>query len=250
MFTFTKYEFGYNWAVGYGLLVPLVMAGALGIMALWRAWPRWTSAVAALVVIWAAAGLFIVNVVWGINQPLRLPTERFLESGSGRVLDAGAGSGRAAVGVLLARPMATVIGLDIYQGYWGIDDNTPERFMTNARIAGVADRAEARTGDMRDMPFEDAAFDGVVSAYAIDHLRPEGQVKVVEEVARVLKARGEFLVLIVNVDWLTWLVSPHAVAHHPPQNPARWRALLEQGGFAVEEEGTGPATRYFLARKR
>lgn len=126
---------------------------------------------------------------------------------SARILDAGAGSGRAAVGVLLARPRATVTGLDIYQGYWGIDDNTPERFMTNARLAGAVDRAEARTGDMRDMPFEDAAFDAVVSAYAIDHLRQDGRVKSVA-------------------------------------------TLLEQGGFGVEEEGTRPATLYFLARKQ
>jgi len=68
-------------------------------------------------------------------------------------------------------------------------------------------------------------------------------------VARVLKPRGEFLLLIVNVDWLTWLVSP-PIAHHPPQDPARWRTLLEQGGFVVEEQGTRPATLYFLSRKR
>ena len=181
---------------------------------------------------------------------MELPTARFLASGSGRVLDAGAGSGRAAVGVLLARPGTTVTGLDIYQGFWGIDDNTPDRFMTNARIAGAAGRAEARTGDMRDMPFDAATFDAVVSSYAIDHLREDGKVKAVAEVARVLKPRGEFLLMIVNVDWLAWLFSPHAIAHHPAQDPARWRALLEQGGFVVEEEGTKPATRYLLARKR
>jgi hypothetical protein len=33
------------------------------------------------------------------------------------------------------------------------------------------------------------------------------------------------------------------------QDPAEWRALLGWGGFAVEEEGTQPATRYFFARK-
>jgi SAM-dependent methyltransferase len=141
-------------------------------------------------------------------------------------------------------------GLDIYQGYWGIDDNTAERFMTNARIAGAEGRAEARTGDMRKMPFEDAEFDAVISAYAIDHLRQDGRVKSLAEVARVLKPHGEFLLLIVNVDWLTWLVSPHAISHHPRADPARWRALLADAGFAIDEEGRQPATLYFLARKR
>jgi len=250
MFKSTLYEFGYSWYVSHGLVVPLALAGALGALAVWRGWPRWVRVLAGVVVVWAATGLFVINAVFGINRPMELPTPRFLASGSGRVLDAGAGSGRAAVGVLLARPRATVTGLDIYQGYWGIDDNTPERFLTNARIGGVADRAAARTGDMRDMPFEDGEFDAVVSAYAIDHLRQDGRVKSVAEVARVLKPRGEFLLLIVNVDWLTWLVSPHAIAHHPRQDPTPWRALLEQGGFVVEEQGTRPATLYFLARKR
>ena len=122
--------------------------------------------------------------------------------------------------------------------------------MTNARIAGVADRAEARTGDMRDMPFKDGEFDAVVSADAIDHLRQDGIVKSLAEVARVLNPRGEFLLMIVNVDWVTWIASPQAIAHHRPQDPARWRALLEQGGFVVEEEGRRPATLYFLARTR
>lgn len=247
---FTTYEFGYSWIVGYGLAVPLALAVALGALAVWRRWPRWVSVLAGLVAVWAVIGLFVINVVWGINRPLDLPTTRFLTSGSGRVLDAGAGSGRAAVGVLLARPRATVTGLDIYQGFWGIDDNTPERFMTNARLAGAADRAEARTGDMRDMPFGDATFDAVVSSYAIDHLGRDERVKALTEVARVLKPRGEFLLLIVNVDWTTWLVSPHAIAHHPRQDPARWHELLEQAGFAVEEAGTTPATLYFFARKR
>ena len=247
---FSAYDFGYSWVVSYGLVVPLVLAGALGALALWRRWPRWIPVLSGLIAAWAAAGVFLINAVFGINRPMDLPTDRFLSAGSGRVLDAGAGSGRAAVGVLLARPQATVTGLDIYEGYWGIDDNTPERFMMNARRAGVADRASARTGDMRTMPFHDGEFDAVVSSYAIDHLGRQGAVQAIAEVARVLKPHGEFLLLIVNVTWQTWLVSPHAIAHHPRQDPAEWRTRLEHGGFSVDEEGTRPATRYFLAKKR
>ena len=248
MFNFNKYEFGYSWFVVYGHLVPLALAAMLGAVAVWRGWRRWVIVVAALVSVWALAGLLMTQ--WfGINMPMELPTEQFLSSGSGRVLDAGAGSGRAAVGVLLARPHATVTGLDIYQGYWGIDDNTPERFMTNARIAGVANRAEARTGDMRAMPFGDGEFDAVISSYAIDHLRHDGIVKALSEVARVLKPRGEFLLMIVNADWLTRLASPHALGHHPRQDPARWRSVIEAAGFEMVEQGTRPATFYFLARK-
>jgi SAM-dependent methyltransferase len=246
---FLKYDFGYAWYIGYGPAIPLVLAAAVVGLALSRGWPQWVSAIAAIVSTWALVGLFLINIAWGINKPMELPTPRFLASGAGRALDAGAGSGRAAVGVLLARPKATVTGLDIYSGYWGIDDNTPERFMINARIAGVADRADTRTGDMRDMPFRDGEFDAVVSSYAIDHLRRDDLVKGLSEVARVLKPRGEFLVLIVNPDWLTLLFAP-PIAHHPRPDPARWRSLLEQAGLIVVEEGMKPATLYFLAQKR
>jgi ubiquinone/menaquinone biosynthesis C-methylase UbiE len=180
---------------------------------------------------------------------MTLPTDRYLQSGSGEVLDAGAGSGRAAVGVLLARPKTTVTALDIYSGYWGIDDNTPARFMKNAATAGAAARAQARTGDMRKMPFNDASFDAVISSYAIDHLGRDGRMNALHEVARVLKSHGEFLLAIVNADWWTWLVSP-PMAHHFRPDAARWRAQLEEAGFAVEEEGRQPVTLYWLARKK
>jgi SAM-dependent methyltransferase len=247
MFT---YDFGYSWFIAYGLAVPLVLAAALACLAAWRRWPRLVSFGAWAIAAWAIAGLILVNVVFGINRPMELPTERFLPSGRGRVLDVGAGSGRAAVGVLLARPATRVTGIDLYRGYMGIEDNTPERFMRNARIAGAAERAEAVRGDARALPFGDATFDAVVSSYVIDHLRGEGKAEALAEAARVLKPRGEFLLLIVNADWPTRLFSPHALAHHPRQDPARWRAMLEKAGFAIEEEGTRPATLYWFARKR
>jgi arsenite methyltransferase len=247
---FSDYDFGYSWSVANGMFVPFAVAAVLGAISVWRGWPRWVVVASAIVAIWSAEAVVLIHVGFGINRPMDLPTARFLASGSGHVLDAGAGSGRASVGVLLARPQTTVTGLDIYSGYWGIDDNTPERFMRNAAIAGAADRASAQTGDMRDMPFADGTFDAAVSSYAIDHLGREGSTKAIAEVARVLRPRGEFLLLIVNADWQTWLVSPHAIAHHPLQDPAEWRRRLKEAGFVVNEEGTSPATRYFLATKR
>jgi SAM-dependent methyltransferase len=247
MFNFLTYDFGYSWSVRYAMLVPFIIAGGLAVFAWWRSWSRWVIVPMALVALWAAAAVLILDVM--LNTPMPLPTERFLTSGSGRVLDVGAGSGRAAVGVLLARPQTTATGVDIYSGYWGIDENTPERFMRNARIAGVAERASARVGDMRELPFGDGEFDAVVSSYAIDHLRRDERPKAIAEVARVLKPGGEFLLLIIHVDWRTWLVSP-PLAHHPSQNAEPWRALLRDHGFTVEEEGTPFTTLYLLARKQ
>jgi SAM-dependent methyltransferase len=246
MLDFLSYDFGYSLWVRYAMAVPLILAAGLAALAAWRSWPRRVLAPAVIVALWAAAALVILNAM--LNRPMPLPTERFLTSGSGRVLDVGAGSGRAAIGVLRARPRATATGVDIYSGYWGIDDNTPERFMKNARIAGVGDRAAARVGDMRQLPFGDGEFDAVVSSYAIDHLRRSDRPKAIAEVARVLKPGGEFLLMIIRVDWKTWLVSP-LLAHHPSQDPEPWRALLRENGFSLEEEGTPFATLYFLARR-
>jgi len=201
-------------------------------------------------VVWGIAGLVITHALFRINLPLEPATERFLSSGAGRAVDVGAGSGRAAVGLLLARPRVTVTAVDIYKGYYGIDDNTPERLMTNARIAGVADRAEAKVGDARELPLEPGAYDGVISVAAIDHLPRAGIPNALAEVARVLRPRGEFLLTIVNPDAWAWFASPFALAHHRPPDASHWRALLESSGFDVVEQGTQPGGLYFFSRKK
>jgi SAM-dependent methyltransferase len=243
------YEFGYSWWIGWGHLVPIVMFGGLTILA-WRlGWRRWLTIAFSAVAAWGVAGLLITHFLFGLNMPLELPTEHFLASGAGHVVDIGAGSGRAAVGLLLARPRVTVTAVDIYRGYFGIDDNTPERFMLNARIAGVAERAEAKVGDARDLPLATGTYDGVISLAAIDHLPRAGIPKALAEAARVLIPEGELLLMIVNVDAWARLASPHAIAHHPRADPNRWRALLESAGFNIVEQGTRPGALYFLSRK-
>ena len=249
MINIFEYDFGYSWFITYGFTVPLCVGIALAAIATWRRWRAWVNVVAAIIIVWSGAALYVTTVMWGINKPMELPTPQFLKDGTGHVLDVGAGSGRAAVGVLLAKPKTTVTALDLYDGYFGIEGNTPARFMKNAAIAGAADRADAHTGDVRDMPFADGSFDAVVSSYMIDHLRRADRPKALHEVARVLKQHGEFLLLIVNTDWWTILVSP-PMAHHFRPDPARWRADLHQAGFTVKEEGVQPVTLYWLAQKQ
>ena len=154
------------------------------------------------------------------------------------------------IGLLLAKPRVTVTAVDIYKGYYGIDDNTPERFMLNARIAGVADRAEAIVGDARELPLETGTYDGAISLAAIDHIRRADIPKALAEAARILKPRGEFLLMVVNVDGWAMFASPHAIGHHPRADANRWRSLLESAGFEIVEQGTQPAVLYFLTRKR
>ena len=249
MTTPLTYDFGYSWWVAWGHLIPIVLFGGLAILALWLGWRRRLVMVFSLLAVWGVTGLLINHFLFRINLPVGPVTEQFLSSGSGRVVDVGAGSGRAAVGVLLARPRATVTAVDIYQGYYGIDDNTPARLMANARIAGVADRATVQTGDARALPLDTGAYDGVISVAAIDHLPRAGIPRALAEASRVLKPGGEFLLTIVNVDGWAWIASPHAMVHHPAADRSRWRSLLESAGFEVVEQGTQPGALYFFSRK-
>jgi SAM-dependent methyltransferase len=242
------YDFGYPWSITWAAAIPFGIFAALTGLALWLGWRRWIAGVSAVLAVWALGSLIVVHAVFRINLPIAPAAERFLASGGGEVVDVGAGSGRAGIGLLLARPGARLTAIDIYDGFWGISDNTPERFMTNARIAGVADRARAQVGDARAIPLADAAYDGVISNYAIDHLRRDEIPTALSEVSRILKPGGEFLLAVVNVDWWVLLASP-PIAHHPRADPGRWRQMLAGAGFELLEEGTTPGSLHFLVRK-
>ena len=249
MTTPLTYDFGYSWWIGWGHLVPIVVFGGLAALAFWLRWRRWLVITCALLALWGIAGLFISQFLFRLNLPVEPPSAQFLSSNTGRVVDIGAGSGRASVGLLLARPGVTVTAVDIYKGFYGIEDNTPERLMRNASIAGVAGRVTAQVGDARELPLETSSFDGAISVAAIDHLPRSGIPKALAEAARVLKPGGEFLLTIVNVDLLARFASPHAMGHHPSADRHRWRELVANAGFDVVEEGTIPGGLYFLSRK-
>jgi SAM-dependent methyltransferase len=246
------YDFGYSGLLTWGHAIPLTLGTAAAILGVWLGWRRSVVALSAALALWSLAGLLVMQVLFGLNAPMTLPSTRFLASGTGRVLDVGAGSGRAAIGVLLARPKATAMAVDIYRGFYGIDDNTPERLMRNAAIAGVEHRVEVKVGDARKLPFPDGTYDAVVSTYVIDHLRQEEIPVALHEVARVLKPGGEFLLGIVNQDFWVRLTMPiphFGLAAHRRQDPARWHTRLVDAGFTIVEEGTSPATLYWVARK-
>jgi len=248
----TSYDFGYTWVWTHGHLVPLAAFGTLAALGLWRRWPRWLAGVCTVLALWAAAGFAITQLVLRANAPMELPTASFFQDGAGRVLDLGAGSGRSTLMVLQARPRAHVTAVDIYSGYFGIDDNTPARIMANARVAGVEGRLDVETADIRALPFADSSYDAAVSAFVIDHLNRDGVTKALAEVSRVLRPGGQFLLIVLNVDgWVKVAYPlPHGhgyFSHSPTAN--RWTSALEGAGLEIVEQGTAPALLYVLARR-
>ena len=252
MFDAFIYDFGYSWPWRYGHLIAAAVFSMVAFAA-WRYHRRWTTTAAVVLAAWALAGSYVVHHVVRINRPVDLPTERFLPSGAGRVLDLGAGSGRSALMVLKSRPEATLTALDIYSGHFGIVSNAPQRLLDNMRIAGVASRVDVKVGDMRRIPLADSTYDALVSVAAIDHLRVNDVKTALGEAARVLKPRGELLLMNVNVDLWIRTAFPFMHGHGyfgRAQNAGRWRAMIEAAGFDMIEQGTRPGTLYFLARKR
>ena len=247
-----RYDFGYEWPWTFGHLVGAGVF-ALAAVAAWRISRLRMALVFAALGVWAVAGAVIVNVVLGFMLPIALPTANFLTSGRGRVLDAGAGSGRSSLMVLLARPEATVTALDIFGTEYGIGGNSPARLRANAGAAGADARLEVQVGDMRAMPFPPASFDAAVTAFAIDHLPRADVPRALGEFGRVVKPGGDLLLLVINQD--AWIrVALPFLMHHGyfggRTNADRWRGQISDAGFEVVEQGTPPGTLYFLARNR
>jgi SAM-dependent methyltransferase len=238
MFT---YDFGYPWWLVNGHLLPFLLFSGLAGLAIRRGWSRWMAVGFVGIAVWALVSFTFLQM---LRLPAALPSDGFLASGAGRVLDVGAGSGRLSIGLLQARPNVRVTALDIYSGYFGIADNTPERLMANARAAGVADRLDWRIGDMRKMPIGDEEYDAVASSYAMDHVGRDGADLAVREAARVLRSGGEFLLMLVNTDWWIRIASvlPHHSMEHPAVQAERWGRRHQTAGLEVGREGTPPGT--------
>lgn len=248
---FSAYDFGYAWPWTCAHLIPAALSFVLAVV-LWRIRWRRSAIVAAGLLLWALAAQLAVHLVFRINRPMLLPTPNFLASGSGRVLDIGAGSGRSALMVLLARPQATVTALDDFSAPY-IRDHGPEHTRANARIAGAADRLDIVSADMRRIPLPDASYDAAVSAYAIDHLRRGDIPKALTEVARVLRPSGQFLLIVQHPDRWVRFAYPLIHAHmYYGRRPARdlWIGLLTDAGFGIMEEGYPPGSLSLLAVKR
>jgi ubiquinone/menaquinone biosynthesis C-methylase UbiE len=150
--------------------------------------------------LWPAAGcgLMACWMVWYSRAGKTRGRERLLDQlswrGAEQVLDVGCGRGLMLIGAAKRLSTGRATGIDIWQSE-DLSGNTREAALENAAIEGVADRVEVRTADMRDLPFQDGAFDRVVSCAAIHNISASKEhAKAIREIARVLKPGGTALV--------------------------------------------------------
>ncbi len=245
-------DFGYPWWLTYGHAVVLIPALALLILAWKRKWPRWVLALAGVLTIWSAVSLAIMQSLRATSVPV-LPSAGFLRSGTGRVLDIGAGTGRSAIMVLRARPQATLVASDLFgdsfDRHFGHEGSPQARLKANLEAAGVAGRATIETADMRKLPYAPESFDAIVSAYAMDHVGREGARQSLAEAHRVLKPGGDFLLMLVGNDgWMKFAFGP-MLTHGGTRGAAWWTASAQEAGFRVLEQGASPGTLHLLLNR-
>jgi ubiquinone/menaquinone biosynthesis C-methylase UbiE len=154
-------------------------------------------------------------------------------------LDAGCGDGRylAALDSELPERMA---GVDI-----------AERILETARVR--VPRADLRQANLESLPFDDSAFDLVLSSQVIEHVLDAPAA--VGELARVLRPGGRLIISTDNADnritralnaprnaivRLLGLRGSRGQIESPatPYTRASFRALLDRGGFEVEQVET------------
>jgi arsenite methyltransferase len=120
--------------------------------------------------------------------------DRLELKGDERLLDIGCGRGAVLLMAAQRLPRGRAVGIDL----WSTKDqsgNAESVTRRNAKLEGVADRVELHTGDMRQLPFADDAFDVVVSSLAIHNVPGADQrARAVREAARVLKKGGTLMI--------------------------------------------------------
>jgi ubiquinone/menaquinone biosynthesis C-methylase UbiE len=128
------------------------------------------------------------------------------ETTSGKVLDVGTGTGRLAIELARGLPGLQVVGLDLSDAALGLARDHVEKDEVPLAVS-------FEKGDAQDMPFGDGTFDLVISSNTL-HL-VNNPVKMFDEIDRVLKPDGRFLLSDLRRSWLGVLTEHIRAAYSP-----------------------------------
>ena len=162
-------------------------------------------------------GLDDPEVARGFARVARMPQMKLLRRyvarraialmDQGQAVDLGCGPGDLALKLAQMAPALDVTGVDL-----------SEEMLTQAREragqAGLEERVSFRKGDVATIPFPDHALDLVVSTLSLHHW--SDPVAVLDEIARVLRPGGAFLIFDLRRDvafpfWMLLWFATHVV---------------------------------------
>jgi SAM-dependent methyltransferase len=229
----TAFEFGWGpeWMSGLAFAALASIAAAIAVIVAAPAW--WP---AAFVLVLLAAAFCVGNAIMRTFQSrdcVVLPMVRLLRSDRDLVLDAGCGSGRTTVALSRVLGEGRVIAFDRFDADY-IDDGGRALIDRNLKVAGLADRVSVVTGDLAGLPFDDNYFDAAVSTNVFDHLGGRKQ-EALEEIGRVLKPGGRFLMAVWTPGWAMFAVAN--VFSILLTRRRQWRSMAEGAGLRVVDEG-------------
>jgi len=111
--------------------------------------------------------------------------------GRGKALDIGCGNGPLVIELARRFPASLVTGVDLWGGMWEFSQRVCE---ANAGVEGVAERVTFQQASAASLPFDDGAFDAVVSNLVFHEVRGVGdKALLIKEALRVLKPGGCFV---------------------------------------------------------
>ncbi len=113
--------------------------------------------------------------------------------GQGQAADLGCGAGYLVLEMARRAPGLRVTGVDL-------SDQLLEDGRQAARQSGLGERVDFRLGNVEALPFPDHSLDLVVSTLSLHHW--SDPVAVLDEIARVLKPGGSYLIFDLRRDML------------------------------------------------
>lgn len=141
---------------------------------------------------------------------------------SHRVLDIGCGTGNLTLLVGRLHPRTEVVGLDP-------DPKALGRARRKAEDGGLVARFDRGFAD--ELPYADASFDRVLSAFMLHHLAGDEKTKTLREARRVLRRDGAFHALDFGGNGDGHGILGHLFHRHLGEQH-RIPALLREAGFA------------------
>ncbi len=163
--------------------------------------------------IWGRGGRHYDDVSFAISDALAHAAQRLNARIGERILDVATGTGWSARNV--ARTGAAVTGVDI----------SKELLAAARELSGHCRPAiEFRRADVERLPFQDGAFDGIISTFGV--MFAFNQVQAANELARVCRGGGRLVLA-------TWapagavaeffgVVARHSEGPPPPSSPLAW----------------------------